>query len=122
MPIFDYDCERCGTVDEHFFVGGALIPETLVCGRCSGPTVRIMGAPMIHTVETHLRGIRDPGISSDSGGYWDPNIVDRSGKPQYVRSLAHKRALLKENGLSESSRSEGAEDRLKTARRISVSG
>lgn len=122
MPIFEYDCEPCGIVDEHFFTGGAIIPDSLRCAKCGGPTVRLISAPAIHTIETHFRGTKDPGIKVDSGGYWDPNIVDRSGKPQFVRSLSHKRRLLKENGLTETPRSEAAQDRLKASQRITVSG
>lgn len=97
-------------------------PEFVSCPDCHRRATRIISAPTIHTLETHLRGVRDPDIKvNQDGSYQDPNIYDRARDEfPVITSLKHKKETLKRLGLYEKGDAPG---RAKAAKkRVTVSG
>ena len=54
MPIFDYECLKCGTIFEELTIGSGDIPLCQSCG--SGETRKIMAASAIHIKEDRATG------------------------------------------------------------------
>ena len=40
MPVYEYQCIKCGTVQERFFQSN--LEQTVHCEECDGPCVRII--------------------------------------------------------------------------------
>jgi hypothetical protein len=105
LKTYDYECD-CGVAE--------LIVEyderdQQICETC-GKGDRLMSAPPIHTLETHMRGYRNDTNSGRMGeqGHYNPsdkfvdeNLTDARGNPLSYSTLAEKKRLLKENGLYE---------------------
>lgn len=123
LKIHDYECEHCDVrweqlVEEHEVVG---------CGRCGDEAKKIMSAPAIHTLETHMRGYRGDGAEdayTPAHGFRDPNLTDEHGKPVVYSSLKEKNALLKKHGLEikDSSRDWTKQKRSKRPMRFTKEG
>lgn len=109
LKIFDYECP-CGVFEA--LVDGS--EPQVVCAN-GHTAVKIMSAPALHTLETHMRGFR-PSDSSEQwapghGGFRDVNLCDpRTGKPAVYSSLAEKKRLMKEYGVQQK---EPTRDRFK---------
>lgn len=97
LKLRDFECEPCQGTEEVLVEGD----EGANCPVCDRPMTRIMSAPSVHTLETHMRGYRD-----DSDGVWRPghgefldeNLCDKAGNPQTYSSLSEKRKLLEKHG------------------------
>ena len=50
MAIFDFKCEKCNEVIEHFFLASEEVPETLICSSCGHTMKRQTGAASAHFV------------------------------------------------------------------------
>jgi hypothetical protein len=99
LRLHDFECPECG-------VWEALIDDdrrTTFCG-CGLEATRIISAPAIHTLETHMRGYQAHSAEEQwapgHGGFRDVNLTDKAGNPQVYSSLAEKNALLKKHGLA----------------------
>ena len=105
LRTYDYECD-CG-VHEHIVEYDDR--DDVRCGRC-GQGERLMSAPPLHTLGTHLRGYRnetnsgkmgEQGHYNPSDSFLDENLTDAAGRPQSYSTLAEKKRLMKENGLYE---------------------
>ena len=105
LKAYDYECERCDVRFEVLVEAD----DDVYCGQCEEPAMRLMGAPAIHTLETHMRGYKnDNGVDGHTGqGYWNPgfgefideNLTDpKTGAPARYRSLKEKEQLLQKFG------------------------
>lgn len=95
--IDDYEC-ACGARFESITQPNGL-RNTRNC-RCGEIAHRIIGAPSVKTLETHLRGAEDSKITH--GGYFDSNLRDlKTGKVPFITSVAQKNRILREKGLVE---------------------
>lgn len=95
--IYDYECDACGRLAPDTLVEGDVPQIACACGQ---PMTRIISMPAIHTIETHLRGQRE--TTGYGGEYFDENLMGQDDtEPVRVKSLAHKKQLLKERGLYE---------------------
>jgi putative FmdB family regulatory protein len=81
MPLYDYECVNCGTVDDVF---AAVIDTTLPCPRCDDVMTRLFSFNV--NVQPDL----------------EPYVDDQMGhEPVYVKSKQHRKQLMKERGLVE---------------------
>jgi putative FmdB family regulatory protein len=97
--LYEFECQS-GHVSEFGFPMEDR-PAFVSCPHCHRRAERIISAPTIHTLETHLRGVRDPDVKVNAdGSYIDPNIYDRA-KDEFpvIKSLKHKQETLKRLGL-----------------------
>ena len=113
LRIYDYECEDCGVFEKLV----EAIDEKVTC-ECGKPAVKIMSAPAIHTLETHMRGYQaassDENFAPGHGGFRDVNLCDPvTGKPAVYSSLAEKKRLMKEYGVQQK---EPTRDRFKKRR------
>jgi len=107
LRSYDYSCQ-CG-VHESVIVEYEE-RDDWSCDDC-GEGERLMCAPVVQTLETHMRGYKGDGIrNSDIEGYWNPGFgefVDENltnpatGDPIKYTSLADKRRKLKQANLYE---------------------
>lgn len=107
LRSYDYSCQ-CG-VHESVIVEYEE-RDNWSCDEC-GEGGRLMCAPVVHTLETHMRGYKGDGIRNrDIEGYWNPGFgefVDENltnpatGDPIKYTSLADKRRKLKQANLYE---------------------
>ncbi len=79
MPLYDYECQ-CGNKEERF---AHIEDKTLPCDKCDGEMRRL--------ISSHF------GICMGVGpyGYYDDNLQT------YVRTNAHKREVMKQQGVTE---------------------
>lgn len=82
MPLYDYECDRCGQIWEVVYKISEK-PEAILC-RCGGTAVSIISS------------LRDVQTLDDIQPYWDENL---DVEPVLVKSRAHKRRLMAERGL-----------------------
>jgi len=82
MPVYDYECIKCGNIDERIY---SMVnkPKTDICAKCGSEAKSIL-SPSADRREW------DP--------YWDENMGD---KPVLVESRAHREQLKKERGLTD---------------------
>lgn len=82
MPLYDFCCTSCGTVEN---VWAGINEESMPCPKChEHQATRLFSPPR--------------NIICDLTPYWDENI-SKNGQPVYVESRQHKAKLLKQNGL-----------------------
>lgn len=100
LGVYEYLCE--GGRRPHrieLTVSYAMRPEAYWCREhnCAAPYT--VSAPAVHSIESHLRGTT---INGSGGEYLDENIADPvTGKPTVIKSLAHKKQMLKRYGMEE---------------------
>ena len=119
MKLKDYECRKCErlfeVLDEEKY-----LKETIAC-ECGAKADRLMSAPGIHTLETHMRGTRGFETECD-GSYLDHELcASGSGKPTLVKSLKHKKQLLKDHGLYEKDNDERIQTKRRKASSIQTS-
>lgn len=112
LRLYDYECEPCGRTFEAMVEA---YDEAVFCNGCGGLATKIMSAPAIHTLETHMRGYQphsaEENFSPGHGGFRDINLCDPvTGKPAVYSSLAEKKALMKKFGVQQK---EPTKDRFK---------
>ena len=83
MPIYEYECEKCGENTDHIFSIDEK-PETLECPICGGNAKSIISFMADRQAEW--------------SPYWDDNLGDN---PVLVEGRLHRNKLMKENGLSD---------------------
>lgn len=99
LKLHDYECEPCGRQFE------ALVDsygEPVFCCNCGELAIKIMSAPAIHTLETHMRGYRGDSAEENyvpAHGFRDVNLTDEAGRPMCYNSLKEKNQLLEQRGL-----------------------
>ena len=103
LRTYDYECD-CGVWED---IVEYEQRDKIRCVKC-GQGERLMCAPVIQTLESHMRGFkgeRSQGV--DGQGYWNPgfgefkdeNLTDpNTGEPAVYSSLKEKRDLLKKYG------------------------
>lgn len=123
LKLFDFECGKHGRFED--LVEG--YPTKSECPTCGTESPKIMSAPAIHTLETHMRGYQ--GDEHDGGfspamGFRDPNLTDEHGKPMVYSTLGEKRKLLKQRGLEQkdSSRDWTKQKRSKRPMRFTKEG
>jgi putative FmdB family regulatory protein len=103
LKLHDFECEECGLGFEALFEGGPTKPIlAAACPACGGKAPKIMSAPAIHTLETHMRGYRGSSAEENfvpAHGFRDVNLTDEAGKPMCYNSLKEKNQLLEQRGL-----------------------
>ncbi len=71
MPIYEYECEKCGAVVEMMH-GMSEKPPTTKCAKCKGKLQRLISASAFHLKGggwyKDLYSSTKPGASGDSGG------------------------------------------------------
>lgn len=114
MPIYEYNCSRCDAWAEKICSADER-PKSVACPQCGARAGHRISMPSVHTLASHMVGVRHD--SACDGSYLDPDICDPdTGEPQVVRSLKHKEELLKRYNLhikEDSECSPGVQDRLK---------
>ncbi|HUT59106.1 MAG TPA: zinc ribbon domain-containing protein [Phycisphaerae bacterium] len=96
IKIHDYQCQN-GHIHEQIVYNDE---RATTCKTCGAEAGRIISLPAIHTLETHFRGSRE--TNAHDGSYYDENLMKpHTNEPVLVKSMAHKRQLLKERGLYE---------------------
>lgn len=81
MPIYDYDCPKCGKKTD---VYAKMNDETLPCPQCNSTMKR-----MFHCqYSISMKGV-------PTGGYYDDTLGT------HIETLAQKRRLMEEQGVSE---------------------
>jgi putative FmdB family regulatory protein len=103
LKLYDYECDNCGEQFEALVSG---YDEMVFHEPCGAPGTKIMSAPALHTLETHMRGFRPTGSdeqwASGHGGFRDVNLCNpRTGKPAVYNSLSEKKRLMKEYGVQQ---------------------
>jgi len=93
MPRYDYECERCGHVEEKVFKM-AEKPDLIKCPVCCGCSVSIIS--------------RIADVRADWNPYIDFNLGDQEVE---VRGRGHRKELMKKAGLEESGRIFDANER-----------
>ena len=124
LKLADFECPECGDIQEVMYDHRE--QGTVTCQDCNVACDKLVGAPAIHTLETHFRGYQgNQSFDKRTGaGYYNPshgefideNLCDKNtGKPLAYKSLREKEKLLHEQGLyaKEDVRSE-KKDRFKT--------
>lgn len=70
MPLYDYQCERCGHVEEHAMPVGERISQ---CTECGGASRRIISVGMVEANNDDARWIREV-----------TDVVDKESKAPHV--------------------------------------
>lgn len=108
FKIDDYRCDHCERVFEDITAPGGL-RETRLC-RCGEVARRIISAPALQTLETHLKGAQDTEVRH--GGYFDYNLRDlKSGRVPFITSTAQKKRIMREKGVVEMGSVDGDRER-----------
>ena len=51
MPLYEFECEKCGRVAEHLLTAEeAKVVTILECGKCGGPMKKIISVPAVPVV------------------------------------------------------------------------
>lgn len=81
MPIYDYKCQECGRVHEHYAkIDQAVMP----CDECAGIAKRMITARY--------------SVIPDLQPYWDPHI---GKEPVYITSKKHREQVMRREGVAE---------------------
>ncbi len=103
MPLYEYECGKCGEWTEAVFPI-AERPESIRCD-CGARAAWRISTPALHTLDTFTREIRDPVVQRSrqcDGSYIDPNLShNKDGTWTPITSPAHRRELMKQKGLYE---------------------
>lgn len=95
LKIHDFECPFCGERFERLHDAR----EVVLCA-CGHVANRLMSAPAVQTVDTHMRGAKDTEIRH--GGYHDYNLRDlKTGAVPFITSVAQKKRILRDKGLVE---------------------
>lgn len=81
MPRYDYECPRCGTIED---VITGMNEIFISCPKCNKEAAKRLFSPPVSKPVCDI----EP--------YWDENIT---GTPVYITSRAHKAEVLKQHGL-----------------------
>ena len=118
LRLHDYECTECGRVLE-ILVDTEGDDTPLHCGH---EMERLISAPAIHTLESHMRGYRtgpgDEKFVPSYGEFRDENLCDENGRPMTYTSPREKQRLLKERGLYEKGPVKEADKRRSERRMI----
>lgn len=99
FKIDDFRCDHCERVFEDITAPGGL-RNTRLC-RCGEIATRIISAPAVQTIETHMRSATDSRVDAH-GGYHDYNLRDlKTGAVPYITSKAQKARIMREKGVVE---------------------
>jgi ribosomal protein S27AE len=94
LKLNDFECPKCGYIFESLHEHD----ETIHCGPCGAVATKLFSAPVVQTIETHMRGTN----MVSHGGYFDHALRDRkTGKYPFITSKAQKDRILKEKGFVE---------------------
>lgn len=82
MPLFDFECEKCGKATEHVVFGN----EEVIC-ECGNRMKKLFSAPS-----------KKYDMGDNKYPYVEENICD---KPIKLESSSHRKQILKQHGLED---------------------
>jgi putative FmdB family regulatory protein len=95
MPIHEFECEKCGKVEEVIFRVSDTLPSLVEC-RCGG-----MAKKIISRVNLAIGG---PSTGDNAYPYLEENFGD---KPVYVTAPEMRKKLMRERGLVDGGKKRG---------------